>query len=148
MKLKNFFCVLTLVSLLLMGIVGVCLSLAVPASAEKQVNVGVVDIEKVMKDWSKFERYSQQLEAQRMAYSVLYEKASPNMTDAEKSEMQYQIGKIFDHSKGILMEVLTNDMGKAAQKIALKKNIDIVLVKQSVHGVGTDITDDVLNLLK
>jgi Skp family chaperone for outer membrane proteins len=148
MKLKNFFYVLTLASLILGGMIGVFLCVTSPAVAEKQINVGVIDIEKVRKEWPKFERYSQQLEAQRLAYSILFEKASPNMNDAEKSEMQYQIGKIFDHSQGILMEVLTNDMGKAAQKVALQKGIDIVLVKQSVHGVGTDITEDVMTLLK
>jgi len=62
--------------------------------------------------------------------------------------MQYQFTKIFEHSNEILMEVLTNDMEKAAQKVAIDKGMDLVLVKQRVHGIGTDITDDVLKELK
>jgi Skp family chaperone for outer membrane proteins len=136
--------------MLVILIAGIAVSLSVtsPAVAQKQVSVAVVDIEKVMDGWPKFKRYSEQIQAQRIAYTVLYEKASPNLTDAEKEEMQYQITKIFEHSNEILMEVLTNDMGKAAEKVAMKKNMDLVLVKQRVHGIGTDITDDVLTELK
>ncbi|MEQ8168154.1 MAG: hypothetical protein ABRQ38_04605 [Candidatus Eremiobacterota bacterium] len=146
MKKRSICCIIILV-VLIAGI-AVSLSVSSPAIAQKQVSVGVVDIEKVMDGWPKFTRYSDQLQAQRIAYTILYEKASPNLTDAEKEEMQYQITKIFEHSNEILMEVLTNDMGKAAQKVAIGKNMDLVLVKQRVHGIGTDITDDVLKELK
>jgi Skp family chaperone for outer membrane proteins len=146
MKRRNFSCII----ILLVLISGIALSLSgsSPAVAQKEVSVGVIDIEKVMEGWPKFKRYSEQIQAQRIAYSVLFEKASPNLTDAEKTEMQYQITKIFEHSNDILMEVLTNDMGKAAQKVAVKKGMDLVLVKQRVHGIGIDITDDVLKELK
>ena len=146
MKRRNFSCII----ILLVLISGIALSLSgsSPAVAEKEISVGVIDIEKVMDGWPKFKSYSDQIQAQRVAYSVLFEKASPNLTDAEKTEMQYQITKIFEHSNDILMEVLTNDMGKAAEKVAIEKGMDLVLVKQRVHGIGTDITDDVLNLLK
>ncbi len=146
MKKRSICCIIILV-VLIAGI-AVSLSVSSPAVAQKQVSVGVVDIEKVMDGWPKFTRYSDQLQAQRIAYTILYEKASPNLTDAEKEEMQYQITKIFEHSNEILMEVLTNDMGKAAQKVAIGKNMDLVLVKQRVHGIGTDITDEVLKELK
>jgi len=144
--MRKICCIIVLV-ILIAGI-AVSLSVTSPAVAQKQVSVAVVDIEKVMDGWPKFTRYSEQIQAQRIAYTVLYEKASPNLTDAEKEEMQYQITKIFEHSNEILMEVLTNDMGKAAEKVAMKKNMDLVLVKQRVHGIGTDITDDVLTELK
>ncbi|MEQ8223097.1 MAG: hypothetical protein ABRQ37_12395 [Candidatus Eremiobacterota bacterium] len=144
--MRKICCIIMLV-ILIAGI-AVSLSVTSPAVAQKQVSVAVVDIEKVMDGWPKFTRYSDQIQAQRIAYTVLYEKASPNLTDAEKEEMQYQITKIFEHSNEILMEVLTNDMGKAAEKVAMKKNMDLVLVKQRVHGIGTDITDDVLTELK
>ncbi len=144
--MRKICCIIMLV-ILIAGI-AVSLSVTSPAVAQKQVSVAVVDIEKVMDGWPKFKRYSEQIQAQRIAYTVLYEKASPNLTDAEKEEMQYQITKIFEHSNEILMEVLTNDMGKAAEKVAMKKNMDLVLVKQRVHGIGTDITDDVLTELK
>ncbi len=146
MKKRNLCCIIILV--ILVSVIAVFLSGRSPAVAQKEVSVGVIDIEKVMEGWPKFTRYSDQLQAQRMAYTVLYEKASPNLTDAEKVEMQYQITKIFEHSNEILMEVLTNDMGKAAEKVGMKKNMDLVLVKQRVHGIGTDITDDVLTELK
>ncbi|MEQ8188777.1 MAG: hypothetical protein ABRQ39_12465 [Candidatus Eremiobacterota bacterium] len=146
MRKISLFCIIILV--ILVSGIAVSLSVSSPAVAQKQVSVGVVDIEKVMEGWPKFTRYSEQIQAQRIAYSVLYEKASPNLTDAEKTEMQYQITKIFEHSNEILMEVLTNDMEKAAQKVAIDKGMDLVLVKQRVHGIGTDITDDVLKELK
>lgn len=146
MRKKSLFCIIILV--ILVSGIAVSLSVSSPAVAQKQVSVGVVDIEKVMEGWPKFTRYSEQIQAQRIAYSILYEKASPNLTDAEKTEMQYQITKIFEHSNEILMEVLTNDMEKAAQKVAIDKGMDLVLVKQRVHGIGTDITDDVLKELK
>jgi len=146
MRKRSLFCIIILV--ILVSGIAVSLSVSSPAVAQKQVSVGVVDIEKVMEGWPKFTRYSEQIQAQRIAYSILYEKASPNLTDAEKTEMQYQITKIFEHSNEILMEVLTNDMEKAAQKVAIDKGMDLVLVKQRVHGIGTDITDDVLKELK
>ena len=39
-------------------------------------------------------------------------------------------------------------MRDAAMKIASDKKLDAVLIKQRVHNNGTDITEDVMKLLK
>lgn len=119
-----------------------------PAVAQKGITVGVIDIEKVMVEWPKFQNYSEQIVKEELAYTILFEKASPNMTDAEKSEMQYQISQILDHSNFILMEALTSDMSKAAEKIAIEKGYNMVLIKQSVHFGGEDMTESFIELLK
>lgn len=118
------------------------------AIAEKEIKVGTIDVQKVMDSWAKFKNYSSQMEQERIAYTILLDKASSNLNEAERNDMEYKISKILEHSNLILMEVLTNDMEKAAEKIALEKGFSVVFIKQRTVFGGTDITEDLVKLLK
>lgn len=118
------------------------------AIAEKEIKVGTIDVEKVMEKWAKFKNYSAQIEQERMAYAVLLDKASSNLNEAERNDIEYKISKILEHSNLILMEVLTNDMEEAARKIAIEKGYGVVFIKQRTVFGGTDLTEDIVKLLK
>ena len=144
MYFKKFFAITGLV-FFLAAITLLCCNSSV--QAQKNINVGLIDIEKVMKEWPKYQSYSQQITYEGMAYSILLEKAGPNLEDVERTEMEYQIAQILDHSQSILIEVLTSEMSKAAEKVAKEKDLDMILIKQRVTFGGSDITDEVITFL-
>jgi len=117
------------------------------AVAEKSYNIGLIDIEKVKTDWPKYKNYAQQVTYEGFLYGVLLEKASSNLTDVESAEIEYQISEILKHSELILLDVLTGEMGDAAEKVAEEKNLHLIFYKHRVTFGGTDITEDIMKHL-
>jgi len=104
-------------------------------------------VEKVKTDWPKYKNYAQQVTYEGFLYGVLLEKASSNLTDVESAEIEYQISEILKHSELILLDVLTGEMGDAAEKVAEEKNLHLIFYKHRVTFGGTDITEDIMKHL-
>jgi|GEM_PF-5054910 len=112
-----------------------------------KIRVGTVDIDKITKKWYKFQRYDRQFEDEKIAYSLLLEKASPNLTKLEKEDLQQRILGLLKRSNLIMKEVLYKDIKSAAAELAKKEKLKIIVIKQGVKYGGEEITDKLLEML-
>jgi len=95
--------------------------------------IGLVDINRITSNWTEFQTDQTHLYAdeQRIAAS----KAS----NAQKASQVAALQKKY----GALTVKLTDQIRAAAEKVAAKKNLKLVLTREGVGYGGTDITADV-----
>ena len=95
--------------------------------------VGIVDVQRIVANWDKYQSYSTQLQADEQ--KIFAGKASTADKQRQAQELQAKYGKITDE--------LTDEIRQAAQKVADDRKLKLVVTREGVGYGGVDITPDV-----
>jgi Skp family chaperone for outer membrane proteins len=112
--------------------------LATACSSRPKSDIGLVDVQRVVANWPKFQNYENQLNAD--AATVQQSRASA----AQKQREMNALRQRFANNQ----TELTNDVRNAATQVAGDRHLKYVLTQQFVGYGGVDITPDVEKVLQ
>lgn len=95
--------------------------------------VGLVDVNRVVQNWSVYQSFQQQLLADEQ--SIAQSKASTAVKQREAAALQKKYAGITDQ--------LTKQIRDAATKVAQQEHLTLVVTKEGIGYGGVDITKDV-----
>lgn len=99
--------------------------------------VGLVDVTRIVNNWSQYQGYQAQLALQEQAIAQKHESMAQKERDA--AQLQARFGQI--------TQQLTTEVQNAAAQVAREKGLRLVLTRQGVGYGGVDITSDVEKIL-
>lgn len=111
----------------------ITLAAALLAGCANSSPVGLVDVGRIVANWKEYQLNQQQLMIDEQ--KIVQSKASNAQKQREAAALQKKYVGITDS--------LTKQIRDAAQKIADRKNLKLVVTKQGVGYGGVDITPDV-----
>ncbi len=112
-------------------------SLCACSSAPKS-DIGLVDVQRIMANWPKFQNYQNQLNND----AATVERSTKS--SAEKSRLRDALQQRFAQDQS----ELANDVKGAAQQVAGERGLKMVFTRQFVGYGGVDITPEVEKVLK
>jgi Skp family chaperone for outer membrane proteins len=111
----------------------VSLAAAIFAGCANSSPVGLVDVNRIVANWTVYQSFQQQLMADEQ--TIAQSKASAGEKQRQAAALQKKYGGITDE--------LTKRIRDAATKVAQDKNLTLVVTKEGVGYGGVDITKDV-----
>ncbi|MGC2128711.1 MAG: OmpH family outer membrane protein [Candidatus Aquilonibacter sp.] len=111
----------------------VSLAAAILAGCANSSPVGLVDVNRIVANWTVYQSFQQQLLADEQ--SIAQSKASQAVKQRQAAALQRKYAGITDE--------LTKRIRDAATKVAQDKNLTLVVTKEGVGYGGVDITKDV-----
>ena len=119
-------------------------SLLAAGCSGKTATVGVVDMEKVMKESPKVQSLQEQLTTKGKAIQDELDNDQKNMSkeDFDKKQ-QAKYGEFMQLRQELETQVETT-MKQAMEDVAKEKKLGAILYKQGVAQGGVDVTDDVM----
>ena len=119
-------------------------SLLAAGCAGKTATVGVVDMEKVMKESPKVQSLQEQLTTKGKAIQTELDNDQKSMSkeDFDKKQ-QAKYGEFMQLRQELETQVETT-MKQAMEDVAKEKKLGAILYKQGVAQGGVDVTDDVM----
>jgi len=109
------------------------LAAAIFAGCANSSPVGLVDVNRIVANWTVYQSFQQQLMADEQ--TIAQSKASAGEKHRQAAALQKKYGGITDE--------LTKRIRDAATKVAQDKNLTLVVTKEGVGYGGVDITKDV-----
>lgn len=109
-----------------------CLAACSPSS-----NVGLLNLQRITANWPKFQSYQQSLQSDVQAI----ETSKLSTLDKQRNEQALQI------KYGQTIATLTQQIKDAAQQVAQKRSLKLVVTQEGVGYGGVDITPDVEKIL-
>jgi Skp family chaperone for outer membrane proteins len=112
-------------------------ALAACSSAPKS-DIGLIDVQRIMQNWPKFQNYQNQLavDAQTIERS--------NKSAQDKARMRGALQQRYNQDQ----TELYNDVTGAAKQVAASRNLKMILTRQFVGYGGVDVTPDIEKILK
>jgi Skp family chaperone for outer membrane proteins len=101
-------------------------------------DIGLIDVQRIMQNWPKFQNYQNQLAMD--AQTIERSNKSAQVKARMRSELQQRFNQ--DQSE------LYNDVTEAAKQVAASRNLKLVFTRQFVGYGGVDITPDIEKALK
>ena len=111
---------------------------AAACSVPPKSDIGLVDVQRIVANWPKFQNYENQLNADATAVQ------RSRISAADKQRQMAQLQQRFASNQ----TELTNDVRSAATQVAGDRHLKYVLTRQFVGYGGVDITPDVEKLLQ
>ncbi len=99
--------------------------------------VGLVDVQRIVANWSQYQGYQAQLMLQEQ--TIAQSRASNAQKQSEAQQLQSRYAHITDQ--------LTAEVQNAAAQVARQRGLKLVLTRQGVGYGGIDITPDVEKIL-
>ena len=130
---------LALIMAIIMG-----LSLLVAGCSGKTATVGVVDLEKVMKESPKVKTLQEQLTTKGKAIQDELDNDQKSMSKEDFDKKQQAKYGEFMQLRQDLESQVEASMKQSMEEVAKEKNLGAILYKQGVAQGGVDVTDDVL----
>lgn len=148
-----------IISALVIGITGIVLwGLGIPryGFALDTFKVGYIDVNKVVESHPKIEKAKKDLndfaQKAKADFQKQLDEAVKNKSVAEaqqiKAEYEAKLNETVNKKWQELLKPILDDVRKAVNEVAKKNGIDIVLRGDTVIVGGTDITDDVIKVIK
>ncbi len=109
------------------------LAAAIVAGCANNSPVGLVDVNRIVQNWTVYQSFQQQLLQDEQ--SIQASKASTAAKQRQALVLQRKYAGITDQ--------LTKEIRDAATKVAQQKNLTLVVTKEGVGFGGVDITKDV-----
>ncbi|NLV90988.1 MAG: OmpH family outer membrane protein [Firmicutes bacterium] len=110
-------------------------------------DVGVIDISKIVAKSSKAQAYQQQLVDKLEELETRLEEETADLDEEEAQQKQKEIYSEYLTLKQELEGKLENEINEALKKVVDKRNLDLVLYRESVRYGGVDITDSIIEEL-
>lgn len=140
------------VSLCLMMIVmlmfGTNVVLAAPQNGLQSSSIGIIDVNRIMSESPKVRAAQEELNQLGQSYTAQLEAEKPKLSPEEfkkKQEIAYQQ---FLEKKRELEKQMDQSIRQALEEVAKTKQISVILYKNSVAYGGTDITSEVIKIMK
>lgn len=130
---------LVLVMAIIMGF-----SLLVAGCSGKTATVGVVDMEKVMKESPKVKTLQEQLTTKGKAIQDELDNDQKTLSKEDFDKKQQAKYGEFMQLRQDLESQVEASMKQSMEEVAKEKNLGAILFKQGVAQGGVDVTDDVL----
>lgn len=130
---------LALIMAIIMG-----LSLLVAGCSGKTATVGVVDLEKVMKESPKVKTLQEQLTTKGKAIQDELDNDQKSMSKEDFDKKQQAKYGEFMQLRQDLESQVEAAMKQSMEEVAKEKSLGAILYKQGVAQGGVDVTDDVL----
>ena len=130
---------LALIMAIIMG-----LSLLAAGCSGKTATVGVVDLEKVMKESPKVKTLQEQLTTKGKAIQDELDNDQKSMSKEDFDKKQQAKYGEFMQLRQDLESQVEASMKQSMEAVAKEKNLGAILYKQGVAQGGVDVTDDVL----
>lgn len=111
----------------------IALTAALLAGCGSSSPIGLVDVQRIVANWTEYQQYQTQLVAEEQAIANGRSNRAQKQRDAIALQKKY--GKITDQ--------LTQQIRDAAGKIAQDKHLSLVVTREGVGYGGVDITSDV-----
>jgi Skp family chaperone for outer membrane proteins len=108
------------------------------SSAGAKTDIGLVDVQRIMANWPKFQNYQNQINND----AATVERSGKS--SAEKARLRGALQQRFAQDQ----TELANDVKGAAQQVAGDKGLKMVFTRQFVGYGGIDITPEVEKVLK
>ncbi len=99
--------------------------------------VGLVDVQRIVSNWTQYQGYQAQLMMQEQ--TILQSHASNAQKQAQATQLQARFAKINAQ--------LEDEVQNAARQVAQSRGLKLVLTRQGVGYGGVDITTDVEKIL-
>jgi Skp family chaperone for outer membrane proteins len=115
----------------------IVLSTAALSGCAPSSPVGLVDVQRIVANWSQYQGYQAQLMLQEQ--TIAQSHASNAQKQAEAQQLQSRYAHITDQ--------LTAEVQNAAAQVAHQRGLKLVLTRQGVGYGGIDITPDVEKIL-
>lgn len=109
------------------------LAAAIVAGCANASPIGLVDVNRIVSNWTVYQSFQQQLSQD--AQAIQASRASAAVKQRQAAALQKRFAGITDQ--------LTKQIRDAANKVAQQKNMTLVITKEGVGYGGTDITKDV-----
>ncbi len=109
------------------------LAAAIVAGCANASPIGLVDVNRIVSNWTVYQSFQQQLSQD--AQAIQASRASAAVKQRQAAALQRRYAGITDQ--------LTKQIRDAANKVAQQKNMTLVVTKEGVGYGGTDITKDV-----
>lgn len=134
--------------LAMFALLSVGTALAAPnSSAELSSQIGVVDVNRVMKESGKVQSFQNQLNEKGKTLTQQLEAEKENLTNEEfMKKQQAYYGEFSKIKKDMELQIDTT-MKQALEQISKEKKLGIVLYKNGVIYGGMDITADVIKVI-
>ncbi len=113
-------------------------SLCACSNGGSKSEIGLVDVQRIMANWPKFQNYQNQIN-----YDAATVERSTR-SNAEKARLRGELQQRFAKDQ----TELTDDVSHAAEQVASAKGLTMVFTRQFVGYGGVDITPDVEKILK
>ncbi len=120
------------------------LSLLLTGCAGKSAAIGVVDLEKVMKDSVKIQGLQDQLAAKGKAIQEELDKDQKTMSKEDFDKKQQAKYGEFMQLRQELEAQVESSLKQAMEDVQKEKKLGAILYKQGVAQGGVDVTEDVL----
>jgi Skp family chaperone for outer membrane proteins len=115
----------------------ITLAVALLAGCANSSPVGLVDVNRIVANWSVYQSFQQQLMADEQSIA---------QSRASQAEKQREVVILQKKYAGITAE-LTKKIRDAASTVAQSKNLKLIVTKEGVGYGGVDITKDVESAL-
>ncbi len=116
--------------------------------AEQGSNIGVIDIEKIVRESPKAQGYQKQLADKLEELQARAQEETADLDEEAAEEKQKEIYQEYLTLKQDLEGRLENEINTALKEVVQQRNIDIVMYQESVRFGGEDVTDPIIERLK
>lgn len=133
--------------LLVLAVLGVGL-LAAGCQSEQGSNIGVIDINKIVKESPLAKGYQQQLVDKLEELESRIKEETEGLEADAKEEKEKELYTEYLRLKEELEGKLENEINKALKEVVKERNLTVVLYQEAVRFGGVDVSDDVIKRLK
>ncbi|EGO62897.1 OmpH family outer membrane protein [Acetonema longum] len=141
---KSMICLMTIVMVMLGANVGV----AAPQSGSQSSSIGVIDVDRIMAESPKVKALQEQLNQVAKSYTDQLEAEKPNLSPEEYEKKREIVYQKFLRKKQELEKQVDQSLKQALEAVAKTKKLSLILYKNSVAFGGTDITSEVIKVMK
>jgi|GEM_PF-1619511 outer membrane protein len=110
----------------------------------KPMQVGYVDVEKLMQDFPAYKDATSILRGEQVELEQQFQEQSKNLSDEEKQKLGLKLQEQLAKKDKELSDRVESEIRGSVQKVAEEKKLTIVSAKNVLFYGGQDITDSVL----
>lgn len=111
-------------------------------------NIGVIDVNKVMKESPKIKALQDELNQKGRELSDTLAAEKENLEPEEFTQRQTEAYTEFLRLKQELEGKIDADLQQAFKEVSEEKNLTVILYKSNVEFGGIDVTSDVINIMQ
>ncbi len=118
------------------------------AGCEREVGLGVVDLDRVLEESPRALYYQEQLDEAGREIEERYAIDSGDVSQEERLSLQEQAYEEYQSVKEELEDRLNEEIEQAVAEVAEEENLDIIFYRKAVSFGGQDITEQVVEKLQ
>ncbi len=118
------------------------------AGCEREVGLGVVDLDRVLEEAPRAIYFQEKLDETGKEIEERYQIDSDDISTEERLSLQEQAYQEYQSIKEELEDRLNNEIDQAVKEVAEEEKLDIIFYQKAVSFGGRDITEQVVEKLQ